>query len=103
MIKTSFLVPIRDNEGRAFEGEAWAELEHRLLRFGGASAGGLISGTWESHAGVRRETNRQYQVGLARWTDLPDWLDVIRWARRRFRQEAIYIEVAGMPEIMGGE
>ena len=98
-----FLVPIRDNEGRAFEVDAWAELDRRLLQFGGASAGGLVSGTWESDGGVHREKSRQYQVGLARWTDLPDWLDLLRWVRGRFRQDAIYFEVAGIPEILAEE
>ncbi len=95
-----FLMPVRDNEGRAFEAEAWAELDRRLLRFGGASAAGMVSGTWDSGEGVHRENNLQYQVGLQRWTDLPEWLDLIRWARRRFRQQAIYVEVAGIPEII---
>lgn len=101
MIKTTFLIPVRDNEGRAFEPEAWAELDRRLLRFGGASDTGRVTGTWENDGGgVHREKSRQYQVSLQRWTDLPDWLDLIRWARHRFRQQAIYVEVAGIPEII---
>lgn len=100
MIKTMFLIPIRDNAGHEFGATDWAELEHRLLQFGGASAGGLVSGSWEAGGGVFHDTSRQYQVGLARWTDLPAWLDLIRWVRRRFRQNTIYIEVAGIPEII---
>ena len=103
VIKTKFLIPVRDNEGRAFEAEAWAELERRLLRFGGASAADRVSGTWENDGGARRETSRQYEVAIESWTDLPDWLDLIRWTRRRFQQQALYVEVAGIPEIIGGE
>lgn len=103
MIKTVFLLPVRDNEDRPFDGDAWAELDRRLLRFGGASAGGLVSGAWEGRHGIRREQSREYHVGLTGWTDLPDWLDLVRWVRRRFRQEAVYIEVAGIPEILQGD
>lgn len=40
-------------------------------------------------------------MALASWTQLPQWLEVVRWARTKFRQEAIYVEVAGIPEIIG--
>ena len=34
------------------------------------------------------------------WTQLADWLRLVRWAGQRFRQEAIYLEVAGLPEVL---
>lgn len=101
MIKTMFLVPLTDNAGLPFEDDAWTELERRLLRFGGFSAGGVVDGAWESGGKVYRDRSRTYIVSLESWAQLPEWLAMIRWVREAFRQEAIYIEVAGIPEIIG--
>ncbi len=103
MIKTVLLVPIRDNEGRLYSRSAWDELEDRLLQFGGLSRTSGVVGVWRSGTRVYRDRSRQYVVSLASWMELPAWLDVVRWARRRFPQEAIYFEVAGVPEILGSE
>ena len=70
------------------------------MQFGGVSWSGGVAGAWRSPSGrVYRDRNRQYTVSLERWSQFPDWLDVIRWVRERFRQEAIYIKVAGVPEV----
>lgn len=100
MIKTMFLVPEKDNRGRRFPAAAWRELEERLLDFGGYSEARGVRGAWTAGDRVYRDVSRQYIVALASWTDLPRWLEVVRWAKERFEQEAIYIEVAGVPEIL---
>ncbi len=102
MVKTMFLVPIRDNEGRPFPRSHWRELEQQLLQFGGFSRTTGVAGTWTDGGRIYRDTSRQYVVSLQSWTQIPAWLEIVRWARERFRQEAIYIEVAGVPEIIGG-
>lgn len=101
MIKTLILVPIQDNEGQPFEPQAWTELEHKLLQFGGFTDGGLVQGAWTDNGQTYRDTNRRWEVALTSWTQLPVWLEVAQWTRTRFRQVAIYIEIAGIPEIIG--
>lgn len=101
MIKTMFLVPIKDNASRPFGRRHWEELEEKLLEFGGYTLGGVVEGSWTAGGKVYRERSRSYIVSLESWTQLPEWLAVIRWVRETFRQEAIYIEVAGIPEIIG--
>lgn len=103
MIKTLVLVPIRDNDGQPFSPADWDLLERKLLeRFGGFTGGGMAEGAWSDDAGkVYRDVSRRYEVALSSWNQLPDWLDVVRWIRVHFRQIAVYVEVAGIPEIIG--
>lgn len=101
MIRTVFLVPTQDNDGKPFTRTDWHELEQKLFQFGGWSKTGPVEGAWSDGNKVYRDRSRQYHVALASWTQLPEWLEVIRWTRTHFRQEALYIEVAGIPEIIG--
>lgn len=101
MVKTMFLVPLVDNDGQPFEAEAWRELERQLMQFGGFTSGIVVEGAWEAGGRIYRDTSRTYLVALESWTQLPQWLEVIRWVREQFRQKAIYVEIAGIPEIVG--
>lgn len=100
MIKTLFLVPLHDNDGQVFAESDWLALEARLLQFGGFSWVDNVTGVWESGARVYHDISRQYTVSLSHWTQLPAWLDTVAWVRMRFRQEALYIEVANIPDIL---
>lgn len=100
MIKTMFLVPVRDNAGRSFPKSTWRRLDRQLmLAFGGFSAIAEVRGAWESQGRVYRDVSRQYVVALDSWNQFSAWLDVVGWVRETFHQEAIYIEVNGQPEI----
>ncbi|MGI8553110.1 MAG: hypothetical protein ACR2PL_20335 [Dehalococcoidia bacterium] len=101
MIKTVVLIPLRDNEDQPFDVDLWRELHTRLLQFGGISRTAGVEGTWEYQGRVYHDESYQYRVSLRSWDDLPLWLAVIHWAQDAFRQEALYIEVAGVPEIIG--
>lgn len=101
MIKTVFLVPERDNSGRRFTPRQWRHLEERLLRFGGLSRLAGIRGAWQYQGHTYRDLSRQYTVSLQSWRDFDAWLATVEWAREAFEQEAIYIEVAGIFEILG--
>lgn len=98
--ETVLLVPARDNDGRQFPRPLWRELEQRLLQFGGLTDTGHVRGVWQSCSRVFRDTNHQFVVSLRSWRQFPDWLAVAEWARTAFRQEAVYIKVAGVPEIL---
>jgi hypothetical protein len=100
MIKTIFLVPVHDNTGGPFPESAWLALEERLARFGGFSWRSGVTGAWKAGDHIYRDRSREYTVSLDSWTQLADWLRLVRWAGQRFRQEAIYLEVAGLPEVL---
>jgi hypothetical protein len=101
MIKTLLLVPVRANDGRPFPPGAWRTLHERLRAFGGFSRLDNVRGEWVSEGRVFRDRSHQYTVSLDSWLDVPAWLEVVTWARELFGQEALYIEVAGVPEIIG--
>ena len=96
------LVPQQDNHGRDFPRSAWLELERRFRQFGGFTRATDVQGEWEDRGRIYRDTSRQYIVALTSWEQLGDWLAVVRWAQATFAQEAMYIEVAGIPEILPG-
>ncbi len=102
MIKAVLLAPEFDNERHPFMRAAFEELEARLLPFGGWSRQSGVEGAWRSGGRVYRDVSYQYAVSLTTWDQLPAWLAVVHWAREYFRQEAIYIEVAGVPDIIAG-
>jgi hypothetical protein len=100
MIKTMFLVPSRDNDGRPFASTAWRTLNRRLMAsFGGYTVTAGVRGAWEFEGRVYHDLSRQYVVVLGSWNQFPAWLDVVGWVQDEFQQEAIYIEVNGQPEI----
>jgi len=101
MVKAVLLVPAADNDGQLFLDAHWWALEAKLLDFGGFTRGGDVAGAWKAQGRVFRDESRQYIVALQSWRDLPAWLVVVEWARERFRQEAMFVEVAGVPEILG--
>ena len=98
MIETVLLVPLADNDGKRFDPALVWQLERRLLRFGGFTGPLQVAGAWYAGGRVYRDTNLQFVVGLTSWTQLPRWLTIVRWALVQFRQEALYIKVAGIPE-----
>jgi hypothetical protein len=71
-----------------------------LLQFGGFTRIPGVVGVWQSGEQVYRDRHHQYIVTLTTWVQLPAWLDVVSSACLTFRQEAMYIEVAGVPDII---
>lgn len=102
MIKTLLLLPVRDNESRPFLDTMWIELELRFADLGGWQRQADVEGGWVHLDRLFREPNRQYVVALTSWLNLQAWLEIVLWARVAFRQEAVYIEVNGAPEIIAG-
>jgi hypothetical protein len=101
VVKATFLVPRRDNAGKPFPAARWRELEQRLIPFGGFTWSDAAGGAWREAGRTYRGQNRAYVVDLPSWTRLADWLGVVAWAREAFDQEAMYVEVAGVPEVLG--
>jgi hypothetical protein len=102
VIKALVLVPLRDNSGKAFGWQVLAELEARLLELtGGVSQRSGVAGVWSDGVRRYRDRSNEYTVALASWRQAQPFLDIVDWARVRFAQEAMYIEINGAPEILG--
>lgn len=93
MLKTAFLLPLVDNEGVAFTTTEWNWLQDELVaRFGGWSLEGTVEGAWRAEDGeVYRDRSFRYAVATG---NLEALRDLLREAKARFRQEAIYLEVS---------
>lgn len=102
MIKALLLVPLRDNERNPFSYRAFRALEDELTNLaGGVTAQGGVTGVWSDAAGrVYRDRSRQYIVALSSWRQLPEFLALVERARISLRQEAMYVEIGGIPEIL---
>jgi hypothetical protein len=100
---TAFLLPEADNEGRRTSPATYAAIEDALLaEFGGLSWQDGVTGVWLYEGHTYRDRSRQYLVALEHWKQLPAWLNIVEEARQRTSQLAIYIEVAGVPDIWDG-
>lgn len=103
MIKALFLVPVQDNDGHPFPRAFWAELDDRLVAaFGGFTRTPGISGAWQSGGRIYRDESSQFTLALTSWWDVPALLAIMEWVRVTTRQEALYVEIAGIPEIRSG-
>jgi hypothetical protein len=100
MIKVVLFVPLLDNHGQPFSSDDWNALEERLASFGGYSVQSSIEGAWVDEGRIYRDRHRAYTVALTTVRRVPAWVDVVEWALVAFRQEALYLEVNGVPEIL---
>jgi hypothetical protein len=101
LIKAILLVPTRDNDGRAFPERLWRDLERRLAgAFGGFSRRAGVAGAWESGGRLYRDRNREYTIVLSTWRRIAQLLEIADWTCVQFRQEAVYLEIAGLPEVL---
>ncbi|MGH2583378.1 MAG: hypothetical protein ACRDJE_00520 [Dehalococcoidia bacterium] len=100
MIKAVVFVPIRSNQGHTFPRRAWQDLLAQLQRFGGVTVEPAVSGRWLSGGRWYDESMLPHVVALTSWRQIPVWLAIVEWAQAHFEQEAMYIEIAGQPEII---
>lgn len=93
MHKTTFLIPLTDNQGVPFQAEDFDWLQDELvLQFGGWSLEGTVEGAWKGDDGrVYRDRSYRYTVAT---TALDKLRGLLREAKARFAQEAIYLEVS---------
>ena len=99
MIKTLVVIPRRDNQGRPYPWPVWQELHDRLTLLGGYTRA-PSEGEWVAQGQRYRDRSYSYTVSLDSIKQLPAWLDIVRWAQQAFSQEAMYVEVAGQPEVV---
>ena len=100
MIKTVLYVPEADNAGTLFAPRLWRSLERRVRQFGGYSVQGDLLGVWTADGRVYQDRNRVYTVVLSSIRQLPAWVATVEWVLATIRQEAVYVEINGAPEIV---
>jgi hypothetical protein len=102
MIPASLLVPLADNDGNPFPAAMFAALEDELVaRFGGFTHAGTKGGAWRGDDGVvYRDRSRQYDIAVESWIDIPDFLQLVDRVAVKFRQRAVFVTIAGIPDIV---
>lgn len=103
MFYARLFVPVADDAGARFAKADWLELEGRLLtRLGGFHIEGERRGAWRSDSGREdHEVSRVYAIALDSVRQISDFIAIADWARQHFREEAIFVEIDGRPEILG--
>lgn len=104
MIPCSILVPLARNDGRPQPRKLFRQLEDELIeRFGGFTDAGLKGGGWRDDDGVvYRDRSRQYDIAVTTWKDVPGFLQIAESVATRFGQLAVFITIAGIPDILPG-
>lgn len=105
MIEAWFLVPEADNDGKPFPESAFVELETELAEaFGGWTYAGDVTGGWIGEAGkLYTDNSRRYVLALQSWRQVHKLLRLVDRVANGFEQEAIYLTIAGIPEIVERE
>lgn len=102
MIKATILVPKRDNNGLPFERITLQVFEARFVELsGGFSITRDVEGVWRYEGRTYLDRSDRYEVAMPDWDGVAPFLKLARWARVQFRQEAMYIEIAGIPQVIG--
>jgi hypothetical protein len=101
MYLVELLLPLYDNEGRAFGAEALNRVRDELAeRFGGVTAfrRSPAEGVWEDEGGLTRDRVVVFQV-MADALDRAWWADYRAELERRFRQEKLVVRATEFEEL----
>ena len=93
MYLIQFLLPLKDNEGRAFSRADFERVRTELTeRFGGVTAflQAPAQGAWKEEGETTRDEVVLYEV-MAEELERAWWKDYREQLERRFRQEAILV------------
>jgi hypothetical protein len=107
LISTSVLIPVLDNDGLPFPVSLTNEFRRRLLAVQAHDPDGVgystraVRGVWIQAGRSYEDESLEYSVGFDSWRTVDDWLDVVKWARAAYRQEALFITILGISEAWG--
>ncbi len=93
LVKATFFLPLRDNDGRELGEEISAVEDECFLLFGAWTLAGFFKGVWRMESGERQvDTSAAYMVIVEE-----NQLDELEGLLKRFKagttQEAIFLEV----------
>ena len=105
MIEVQLLIPVSDNDGRAFDPAHDAVFEEFLageFPKGFTRESGLTSGAWTNPTGTMyRDQCRVYVVAVSGVLEVSDKLHVVvEFAKAHYRQEAICVRYLGVLEVL---
>ena len=93
LVKATFFLPIRDNDGRELSDEINAVEEECFLLFGAWTLAGFFKGVWRMESGERQvDTSAAYMV-VVEENQLEELEGILKRFKSRTTQEAIYLEV----------
>jgi hypothetical protein len=104
MIKATVLIPTTYNDGTPVEAATSASFSFRIhaLSPDGHTQRAGSRGEWRDASGlVVTDVLDEYTFALPGWRDVARFIELVDWARAAFRQEARYVEIMGVPEILG--
>lgn len=101
MFQAFILIPVLDNDGNPLRRQDYDEFEVELAEFpGGFTLRGQVTGGWVDTERLYREPMFEYELGLDSLRKVAGLVQIAEAACGRFRQLAIFIKVAGIPEII---
>lgn len=87
--KVTAFVPLADNDGNAFDLGTWSWWNDRLTSLvSGFTDTGVVTGWWRGYS----DENRVIVMIVRTSTEVDAIRSLLREARMRFRQEAMYLE-----------
>lgn len=103
MIESFFLLPRADNDGQPFTDQQIKHLRETIIdQFGGLTVEeNTATGFWKEGQELYKDNNDKYLIALESLQQIPELLQLVKQVRQDFDQEAIYLNVNGIVEIIG--
>jgi hypothetical protein len=87
--KVTLMLPLRDNDGNAIDRDTWSWWHDRITAMvAGFTDMGVVSGWWRGYT----DENRRITIVVRSMREVEAIRELLREARVRFRQEAMYLE-----------
>lgn len=101
MIEVQVFIPLKSNEGKAFDQAHHMGFEAFVLeRFGGISLlPGQVAGSWMDEGKIYHDQTRVYLIAMVSLLEAASLNEVLGFAKIHYRQEAIYFRYLGQSEI----
>ncbi|HEY6141092.1 MAG TPA: hypothetical protein VI670_25325 [Thermoanaerobaculia bacterium] len=88
-LKVTTLIPLKDNDGNLFDLSIWTWWNERLTSLvAGFTDLGVVTGWWRGYA----DQNQVFVIIVRTMKEVDVIRQLLREARIRFRQEAMYLE-----------
>jgi len=93
LIKATFFLPLRDNDGRDLSPEIGEVEDECFLVFGAWTLSGYFKGAWRMESGEKKiDTSAAYMLVLPE-DQIGELEEILRRFKAKTTQEAIYLEV----------
>lgn len=103
MFEVTIRIPEADNDGNPFPREMLRDLAQRIAEtFGGYELRGRSEGRWVEAGQLFIDRNTVIAIWLDSFRQVAAFIDLADHVRVTFRQLAIGVTVAGIPEVLSG-